>query len=213
MAQAQLRIVAGTHRGRKLSTNVHPGMRPTPLMVREALFSILGHAVPDRPFIDLFAGTGINGLEALSRGASSTIFVERDNRLAEAIESHLKSFRFADRGRVVRGDVYRWADRWRPPADAVNVYLSPPFADLTERVVEFTNAIAALQQALPPASVLTIQLETGFDLNQLPDAERWDIRTYGRNILAFWEPVIREEPLPPLPQNQDAGEGNARNDS
>jgi 16S rRNA (guanine966-N2)-methyltransferase len=56
--RVQLRIVAGLLRGRKVSSTVHPGMRPTPDRVREALFSILGNAVPGRPFFDLFAGTG-----------------------------------------------------------------------------------------------------------------------------------------------------------
>jgi len=172
-------------------------------MVREALFSILGHAVPDRPFIDLFAGTGINGMEALSRGASVATFVERDGRLADAIESHLTAFGLAVRGRVVRGDVYRWAERWRPSGEAVNVYLSPPFADLEQRTIEFTSAIVALQKALPPASVLTIQLEDGYDLAQLPDDLRWDVRTYGRNVLAFWEPIAV------MDQSQDANADSA----
>ena len=68
--KTEVRIVAGTLRGRKLACVVHPGMRPTPQMVREALFSILGNAVPGRPFYDVFAGTGVVGLEAVSRGAS-----------------------------------------------------------------------------------------------------------------------------------------------
>src|SRR5437867_6112356 len=113
----QLRIVAGSLRGRKINCHVSPELRPTPQMVREALFSILGNAVPDRPFFDAFAGTGVNGLEALSRGASRAVFVERDFRLADDIQRHLADFKLADRGRVVRGDVYRWAERWQPPAD------------------------------------------------------------------------------------------------
>src|SRR4051794_10611034 len=108
MERTQIRIVAGTHRGRKLTVDVHPGMRPTPLMVREALFSILGNAVPGRPFFDAFAGTGVNGLEALSRGASKATFLERDTRLAVAIERRLAEFAFNDQGFVLRSDVYRW---------------------------------------------------------------------------------------------------------
>src|SRR5205807_7396140 len=92
MERTQLRIVAGSLRGRKLTVVVHAGLRPTPQMVREALFSILGNAVPDRPFVDVFAGTGVVGLEALSRGASAATFVERDHRLANNIEGHLRSF-------------------------------------------------------------------------------------------------------------------------
>src|SRR5271167_1556329 len=105
--RVQLRIVAGALRGRKLTVQVGPELRPTPQMVREALFSILGNAVPDRPFYDVFAGTGVNGLEALSRGASSAFFVERDFRLAKDIDKYLHAFDFADRARVARIDAYR----------------------------------------------------------------------------------------------------------
>ncbi|HYV36419.1 MAG TPA: RsmD family RNA methyltransferase, partial [Gemmataceae bacterium] len=90
--RVQLRIVAGSLRGRKINSHVSPELRPTPQMVREALFSILGNAVPERPFFDLFAGTGANGLEAISRGGSFVYFVERDFRLAQEIDNHLKAF-------------------------------------------------------------------------------------------------------------------------
>src|SRR5947207_2804804 len=137
MHRTQLRIVAGSLRGRKLTVVVHPGLRPTPQMVREALFSILGNAVPGRPFIDVFAGTGVNGLEALSRGASGATFVERDRRSADDIDGYLRSFAVVDQAQLIRSDVYRWAERWRPPAEPVNVFVSPPFADLRDRPEEF----------------------------------------------------------------------------
>jgi 16S rRNA (guanine(966)-N(2))-methyltransferase RsmD len=92
MEKTQIRIVAGSLRGRKLNVTVHPGLRPTPQRVRESFFSILGNAIPDRPFVDLFAGTGVVGLEALSRGASAAIFIERDHRLGNDIDAHLRAF-------------------------------------------------------------------------------------------------------------------------
>src|SRR5438552_3502669 len=114
--RTQLRIVAGALRGRKLAVNVNPQLRPTPQAVREALFSILGNAVPDRPFYDVFAGTGVIGLEALSRGASTTEFVERDFRLAQEIDNRLKAFDVEEDGTVRRADAYRWAEHWEAPA-------------------------------------------------------------------------------------------------
>src|ERR1700676_4245384 len=110
--RTELRIIAGELKGRKLTANVHPELRPTPQMVREALFSILGNAVPDRPFVDVFAGTGVIGLEALSRGASSTVFLERDFRLAAEIERHLRTFDLIDRSQLLRTDAYRWSTYW-----------------------------------------------------------------------------------------------------
>src|SRR5207245_9301087 len=99
--RVQLRIVAGSLRGRKINCHVSPELRPTPQMVREALFSILGNAVPEQPFFDVFAGTGANGLEALSRGASFATFVERDFRLAQDIDTHLKTFGVARDAQVI----------------------------------------------------------------------------------------------------------------
>jgi 16S rRNA (guanine(966)-N(2))-methyltransferase RsmD len=184
--RAQLRIVSGSLRGRKLTCEVHPGLRPTPQMVREALFSILGDAVPDRPFVDVFAGTGVVGLEALSRGASSLTAVERDFRLVQSLEDNLARFGLADRGRVARADVYRWGERSEPPAEPVNVFLSPPFADLERRTDDLLGLVAGLQQKLAPGSVLVVQSETDAPLEPLPAAGRWERRRYGRNELLIW---------------------------
>jgi 16S rRNA (guanine966-N2)-methyltransferase len=188
-SKTQIRIVAGSLRGRKLTVFVHPGLRPTPQRVRESYFSILGNAIPERPFVDVFAGTGVVGLEALSRGASSATFVERDNRLANDIEAHLRQFGLTREGQLLRTDVYRWAERWRPPAEPVNVFVSPPFPDLEQRPDDFIRLIEGLQTKLPAGSVLTVQGEDTFDAGLLPSAERWEARKYGRNVLLFWEPA------------------------
>src|SRR5436309_5161597 len=152
--RTQLRIVAGALRGRKLVCTVNPNRRPTPQMVREALFSILGNAVPDRPFFDLFAGTGINGLEALSRGSSRAAFVERDFRLSDELERHIHAFGVEDVARVERADVYRWVERWQAPDEPVTVFLSPPFADFTRRLGDLLRLVAGLRQKVHPGSVL-----------------------------------------------------------
>jgi 16S rRNA (guanine(966)-N(2))-methyltransferase RsmD len=184
--RTQLRIVAGRLRGRKLDCIVHEDLRPTPQMVREALFSILGNAVPDRPFFDVFAGTGANGVEAISRGADEATFLERDPRLAAGIEKHLQKFAIADKGRILKTDVYRWAERWIPPTRPVNIFLSPPFADLTDRLDNFLEMVRLLMDKVPPDSTVTIQAEIGFPEQQLPNAEAWDVRKYGRNLLLVW---------------------------
>lgn len=198
--RTELRIVAGSLRGRKLSVNVHPGLRPAPQMVREALFSILGDAVPDRPFFDLFAGTGAVGIEALSRGASRVTFVERDFRVAQAIDDHLNRFGVRDRAAVARADVYRWAARWEPPAEPVNVFLGPPYPDLERRPDDLLLLVAALQERLAPGSVLVLQAEDVPALAEIPRLQEWDRRRYGRNMLLIWvreaEPPTPVESLP-----------------
>jgi 16S rRNA (guanine(966)-N(2))-methyltransferase RsmD len=190
--RAQLRIVAGALRGRKLTCTVGPDLRPTPQMVREALFSILGNAVPDRLFVDVFAGTGVNGLEALSRGASAALFIERDFRLGREIDQHLAAFHVADRGSAVRADAYRWVQQWQaPPNEPVNIFISPPFWDLQHRPAQLLSLVAALQDKVAPGSVLAIQAERGSPLEGAPALTDWEERRYGRNVLLLW---VKEEP-------------------
>ena len=185
--RTELRIVAGSLRRRKISCEVNPHLRPTPQMVREALFSILGNAVPDRLFVDVFAGTGIIGLEALSRGAGSAYFIERDVRLANSIEQHLKRFELKDRARLYRTDVYRWIAAWQPPTEPVNVFLSPPFADLHERTDVLLEALKQLQEKVAPDSVIVLQSERGAPVEEHSDIQDWELRRYGRNTLLIWQ--------------------------
>jgi 16S rRNA (guanine966-N2)-methyltransferase len=184
LEKTQVRIVAGSLRGRKLTVVVHEGMRPTPQMVREALFSILGNAIPGRVFYDVFAGTGVVGLEAVSRGATSARLIEKDPRQAADIQKYAGEFGVANRVQVIKSDAYRWAERWIPAgAEPVNLFLSPPFPDLSEKAEEFLNLVRFLLEKAPDESVLTIQAEEGFPLDELPDPEAWDVRAYGRNLL------------------------------
>jgi 16S rRNA (guanine966-N2)-methyltransferase len=184
--RVQLRIVAGTLRGRKLTCTVTNDLRPAPQMLREALFSILGNAVPGRPFVDVFAGTGAVGLEALSRGAGSVLFVERDFRLASDLDHNLQRFAVADRGQVLRADAYRWAEYWQAPAEPVNVFLGPPYPDFDRRRKDLLLLVADLQRKLAPESVLVLQSERHPLLDKLPDRDRWEERRYGRNHLLIW---------------------------
>jgi 16S rRNA (guanine(966)-N(2))-methyltransferase RsmD len=183
--RTQLRIVAGSLRGRKIICTVSPTLRPTPQMVREALFSILGNAVPDRLFFDVFAGTGVVGLEAASRGAQAVVFVERDFRLVAELEKHVNTFHIGDRATIIRNDVYHWIQRWQPPHEPVTVFLSPPFTDFERRRDEMLALIAQLQDKLHPESVLVVQSERDA-LPDPPRCEEWDERTYGRNVLQIW---------------------------
>ena len=186
LEKVQVRIVAGSLRGRKLTAVVHEGMRPTPQMVREALFSILGNAVPDRVFYDVFAGTGVVGLEAVSRGATSARLIEKDGRQAADIQKYADQFGIRGKVQVLKADAYRWAERWMPPKDPVNLFLSPPFPDLTDKFDEFLALVKLLWEKAPNESVLTVQAEDGFPIERLPDFGAWDVRSYGRNMLCCY---------------------------
>ncbi|MFP4294896.1 MAG: 16S rRNA (guanine(966)-N(2))-methyltransferase RsmD [Halothiobacillaceae bacterium] len=124
-----LRIIGGTHRRRSLRFPDRPGLRPTPDRVRETLFNWLAGRVRGAHCLDLFAGSGALGLEALSRGAASCWFVERDRHAAEALSDNLALFGLGS-DRLLRMDSRRalelapWSEQ--EPVDLV--FVDPPFA-------------------------------------------------------------------------------------
>ena len=182
-----IRIVAGSLRGRKVGCVVGAHLRPTPQMVREAYFSILGNAIPDRPFVDIFAGTGVIGIEALSRGAASAHFVERDPQFAKDLEASLRTFELTRQTKLYRTDAYRWIAAWIAPKDPVNVFLSPPFADLADKTDDLLHAIQLLQTKVAEDSVIVVQTERGSPLDDADFMKSWEVRQYGRNELLIWQ--------------------------
>lgn len=201
-----VRIIAGELRGRRIECEVNPRLRPTPQRAREALFSILGGDLSGVHFVDVFAGTGVIGMEALSRGAERCWFIEKDPRLAMALEKYLKLFRIADRGVVSRLDAYRWAESWQPMPGEWIVFLSPPFPDLTGRAEAMISMVTALQKALPEGGTLILQSEQCDMLQQLPDLENWRKRKYGRNLLWFWGGPAGDEGDSDASEEEEDGE-------
>jgi 16S rRNA (guanine966-N2)-methyltransferase len=120
-----LRIIGGSWRGRKLRFPRAPDIRPTPDRVRETLFNWLGARVQGARCLDLFAGSGALGLEALSRGAAEVIFVERDAAAARELHARLADWG-AVGGAVERADALRYLEREARPFEVA--FLDPPFA-------------------------------------------------------------------------------------
>ena len=125
-----MRVVAGAFKGRPLRAPRGTATRPTADRVREALFSMLGD-VSDARVLDLFAGSGALGIEALSRGAASAVFVDRDARAVAAIRRNLESV--GAEGEVRRQDGMRFLSAYEGIFDLVLV--DPPY-DLASRVAE-----------------------------------------------------------------------------
>jgi 16S rRNA (guanine966-N2)-methyltransferase len=121
-----LRIVGGEWRGRRLAVPAGHLVRPTPDRVRETLFNWLQHRVAERACLDLYAGSGALGLEALSRGAKKVVFVERDPSVARQISATLELLK-AQGGHVVCADVPRFLAGPGTPYDLV--FVDPPYAE------------------------------------------------------------------------------------
>ncbi|GED23468.1 16S rRNA (guanine(966)-N(2))-methyltransferase RsmD [Halomonas halmophila] len=122
--QGKLRIIGGEYRRRQLPVLDLPGLRPTPDRVRETLFNWLGPTLAGRRVLDLFAGSGALGLEALSRGAGDATLVELDARASRALSDNLASLGIA-RAEVVKRDARRFLEG--EPVDYSLVFVDPPF--------------------------------------------------------------------------------------
>lgn len=121
----QLRIIGGEWRGRRLPVGQAPGLRPTADRNRETLFNWLQGHIEGRRVLDLFAGTGALGLEALSRGAAEAVFVERARPVARALAAVVQRLEADDRAEVVTADARRFLQTPARPFDVV--FLDPPF--------------------------------------------------------------------------------------
>jgi len=120
-----VRIIGGEWRGRRIRFPSAAELRPTPDRVRETLFNWLQGAIGDARCLDLFAGSGALGLEALSRGAREVVFVERDARVAAALRQTIATLG-GGRSQVVATDAFRYLQGAPQPFDVV--FLDPPFA-------------------------------------------------------------------------------------
>lgn len=173
----KLRIVAGTFGGRYIDAPPGWRTRPTAERVREAWFSALGGRLRDASVLDLFAGSGALGIEALSRGAATVHFVEANRRAAEVLRRNLERLGLGERSTVSRVDVFRFLDARMAGGDTFDLALAdPPYGGPEARRLVRTF------RSFPFARLLCIEHEHGA-LEGIEGAV-WT-RRYGDTGLAF----------------------------
>lgn len=185
------RIAGGDLRGRKLA--FAPGGRTRPMKdrVRETLFDLLGPTVKGSLAIDLFAGSGALGFEAISRGAAKAMFVERHFPTADAIRRSARDLGIAERADVRGGDSLVWARRL-PEIDRSLpwlAFISPPwrfFADDAAEQGPLLAVVAAVQAAAPAGSTIVVEADGPFDAAKLPVPDSWTRREILPAVLHFW---------------------------
>ena len=124
-----LRVAGGEARGRRLKAP--KGIRPTQGMVKEAIFNLIGPGIADAQVLDLFAGSGALGIEALSRGATSVTFVDREPRGLAILRQNLEALDLKARAAVVRADVVRWLEASPDQIKQAGlVFMDPPYEDV-----------------------------------------------------------------------------------
>jgi 16S rRNA (guanine(966)-N(2))-methyltransferase RsmD len=179
------RIIGGSLRGRKLEFAPDPRTRPMKQRVREALFNLLGPEIEGKHAIDLFAGTGALGIEALSRGAASAIFVERHFPTADTLKRNLEGLDLDEVGTVLAANSMLWSKRLPElPAIPWVVFCSPPYDLYIQQEPEVMALVTALLDAAPVDSQFAVECDMRFDVKRLPLADQWDVREYPPAVLA-----------------------------
>ena len=158
-----LRIIGGEWRGRKIHFPPVAAIRPTPDRVRETVFNWLQTALAGRRCLDLYAGSGALGLEALSRGAREVVFVDREPAVARHLFATLQMLD-CDRGRVVRSDARRFLEGSAEPFDLI--FLDPPFGESV--LAEVCRQIAA-GGWLAPGGFVYLESPASAGPPELPD--------------------------------------------
>lgn len=180
-----MRIIGGDLKGRKLRPIRGRTIRPTSDRLRESLFNILGDRVTNAMVLDLYAGTGALGIEALSRGARFAVFVDRYRGALSAVAENLRQCGIQDRARVVRWDILRGLScirDHRPPFTLV--FMDPPYEQ--NLVAPALNHLAE-SEALASKSLIIVEHSVH---EPVPDSsENWtftDQRRYGKTLVSFY---------------------------
>jgi 16S rRNA (guanine966-N2)-methyltransferase len=184
-----MRITGGEFGGINLKVPKSDAIRPTQDRVREAVFSMLQSEIPGCDFLDLFAGTGSAGLEALSRGAASATFVERDARhiacLNENIAKVLKGTR-SQAATVVRADAYRYIASYAGAGFSV-VFADPPYALGEERGYAGVLETLASREVVRRGGIFVAEMTAAQASEEAP--KDWQLikdRTYGKTRICAW---------------------------
>ncbi len=193
-----MRVVTGEAKGRKLKAPKTMGTRPIIDRVKTALFDILSTRVEDARFLDLFAGTGSVGIEALSRGAASAAFIEMSHSVLKLVRENLKITGLADRAETIHADAFKFlqsyaADSGSPTDNEKQrvydiIYVAPPqYHEMAARALSILDTSLLVAET----GLVIIQIHpkerSGVAAVPLTHLEQTDERKYGSTLLMFYE--------------------------
>lgn len=183
-----MRIAGGEFRGRTLSVPKSGDIRPTQDRVREALFSIVQCELAGAAFLDLFAGSGAVGLEALSRGASAATFVEASRRHLDVLRRNVADLlgdSARTRASVVAADAYRWIEGYSGPGFTIG-FADPPYALGEERGYASVLKALADRGVIRPDGLFVAEMTA---VQRAEETPGWDLlrdRKYGKTRICIW---------------------------
>jgi 16S rRNA (guanine(966)-N(2))-methyltransferase RsmD len=185
-----MRVIAGTYRSRILKSLKGMALRPTSDRLRETLFNVLGPSIAGSRFLDLFAGTGAIGIEALSRGAGKVVFVENHGPSTALIRRNLESLGIREGATVLAVEALRGMEMLASGKKARAfhfdfVFLDPPYAAANDyaRVLEFLGST----HLVAPGGVVIAEHRRSFDLREVEGTlERYRVLKQGDAALSFY---------------------------
>ena len=179
-----MRVIGGEFRSRRLKSLPGLNTRPTPDRLRETLFDVLSARVADCVFLDIYAGTGAVGIEALSRGARRCVFIEKNRAAAEVIRENVAALGIDHRAEVFTGRPGPVIER----IGAAIAFLDPPY----EMTKEYETAMAALDQSQTP--LVIIQHSARFKAReQYGHLRRYREIKQGDNVLSFYQREVHQD--------------------
>jgi 16S rRNA (guanine966-N2)-methyltransferase len=183
-----MRVIGGSAKGIQLQAVPGSGTRPISDRVKEAVFNILGDAIIDSHVLDLFAGTGSVGIEALSRGAERVVFVEKHPKATATIQTNLRRTRLQAGARVVQSDVFKFLTAEPEAFDLI--YVAPPQYQGLWKTTLLT--LEANPNWIEPDGMAIVQIfPKELEPLSLKTLHLADQRKYGSTLLCFYEPVPR----------------------
>jgi 16S rRNA (guanine966-N2)-methyltransferase len=184
-----MRVIAGAAKGVQLQAVPGSGTRPISDRVKEAVFNILGDTIIGSRVLDLFAGTGSVGIEALSRGAEEAVFVEKHPKAVATLRTNLHRTRLDAKARVFQADVFKFLNGDCSPFDLI--YIAPPqYRGL------WRDTLLALDSRpgwLDPAGLAIVQIfPKEMEPLTLSTMLLYDQRKYGSTLLCFYQPIAQD---------------------
>jgi 16S rRNA (guanine966-N2)-methyltransferase len=189
---AGLRVIGGSLRGRKIAYSGDLRTRPMKDRTREAIYNLLGEDPKGAAALDLFAGTGALGIEALSRGAAQAYFFERHFPTADVIRRNLADLQLAERATVLAGDTFLNFRRMRRDGHSLDVtrpwvvFVSPPYDFFVDRAADMLALVDDVLALAPERCLIVIEADRRFDFATLPDAESWRVRDYSPAVVGIY---------------------------
>ena len=202
-----MRVIAGVAKGRRLLPVPGEGTRPITDRVKESLFDILGGDIEGARLLDLFAGTGSVGIEALSRGAERVVFVDNARKAIETLRRNLQATGLTEGAEVVQGDAFRFLERETGGQSYHYVYVAPPqYRDIWAKALLALDAGALVA----PDGIVIVQIHPKeYHPVETRRLRQTDERRYGSTLLLFYEPAEAAEGAPAADETTPAADEDA----